>query len=481
MSIARNTLLNIIGNLLPMIVAVITLPIYLRYIGAERYGLLSIIWGLLGYFGFLDFGFGRAVTQRMAKLSNPSNLELSNLLWTALISTFVLGLVGSVGLWLFADYILTHLVTMSESSRNEVSSAVTWLFLALPLLLPASVLQGAMQARYRFNELNVIQVLGSNLSQLVPLAVASSGYVGLPFLVPAVLASRLLTISLLFRQCRRHVPLFANPVFDYSHLKPLLNYGGWISVMSLLAPFLVTVDRLVIATLTGAKAVTYYTIPYDLVSRATVISSSLSSALFPRLASVEAGHARNMAFRATSVLVAIMTPLVIVGLLVVNPFLNFWVTQEFALASAGVGELILIGVWMNALVIPHHARMLAVDNPKTIVIVYLYQIPVYFLLLWYGVTYWGVVGAAAAWSIRVLLDTVILLQIAGALKNTLRTMTPSLVIVVISAFLVFCTNAQSPLRWSTGVLLLVISIFKDRKLIINIFNALRNNNKVVTS
>lgn len=472
-TIGRNTLSNLAGSVLQMIVALIAVPIYLRYIGTERYGVLAIIWALLGYFTFFDFGFGRAVTQRMAKLSAASDHEISDLLWTAFISTFVLGLVGSFVLWFFADYILTHLITMSESSLSEASSAVTWLLLALPLLLPSSVLQGAMQARLRFTELNIIQVFGTTLSQLLPLAIAANGYIELGFLVPAALAARLLIIILLFLQCRRHVPLFDKPVFDYPSLKPLLNYGGWISVMSLLAPLLVTVDRLVIAMLTGAKAVTFYTIPYDLVSRAMVISSSLSNAIFPRLASIDAAQARDMASRATLVLVAVMTPAVIVGLITVHPFITFWVSREFAIASEGVAELILIGVWFNALAIPHHARLLSADNPKTVVIVYLIEIPIYFLLLWFGVAYWGVLGAAAAWSLRVLLDTAILLYISGTLKSSVRTMTPSLVIVLVCTCLVFVTNEQPLLRWSSGLLLLLISLTKDREIIINIYSALR--------
>lgn len=478
MSLGKHTVANLVGNVLPMLVALITVPLYLRYIGAERYGVLAVIWALLGYFGFFDFGFGRAVSQRMARLSDAEDTERSNLLWTALTSTFLLGLVGSLALWIFADYILTHLIDMSASSRIEASGAVAWLLLALPVLLPASVLQGALQARLRFVELNTIQVLGSTLSQLLPLAVAVSGHVELQALVPAALASRLLTISLLLRQCRRHVPLIGPPLIDRTHLKPLMSYGGWISVITLLGPLLVTIDRLVIASLSGAKAVAYYTVPYDLVSRTMVISGSLSSAIFPRLASASADHARDLALRATTALVAVMTPVVIVGQFVVHPFLNLWVGDAFASSSAGVAELILLGVWINALVIPHNARLLATDNPKTVVIIYLIQIPIYFLMLWYGITYWGVVGAAAAWSLRVLLDTTMLLHVAGALKHTLRVMIPSLTMVVAAALVALGADVQSPVRWAIGLLLLALTLFKDKQQLSNAFNAMRQRTKL---
>ena len=68
--------------------------------------MLAVIWALLGYFGFFDFGFGSAVSQRMARLRDAQDSERSNLLWTALISTLLLGFLGSLGLWAFADLIL---------------------------------------------------------------------------------------------------------------------------------------------------------------------------------------------------------------------------------------------------------------------------------------------------------------------------------------------------------------------------------------
>ncbi len=480
MSLGKHTAINLVGNVLPMAIALITVPLYLRYIGAERYGALAVIWALLGYFGFFDFGFGRAVSQRMARLSDAEDSERSNLLWTAITSTFLLGILGSLVLWAFADYILTNLIDMSGPSHNEAKNAVLWLLLALPVVLPASVLQGALQARLRFFELNAIQVLGSTLSQLLPLAVAASGHVELQALVPAALAARLLTIGLLLTQCRRHVPLIGRPLIVRAHLKPMMQYGGWISVITLLGPLLVTIDRLVIAALSGVKAVAHYTVPYDLVSRTMVISGSLSSAIFPRLASASTDQAKDMALHATSVLVAIMTPVVIVGLFVVHPFLTLWVGEAFSLSSSGVAELILLGVWINALVIPHNARLLAADNPKTVVIIYLIQIPIYFLILWLGITYWNIVGAAAAWSSRVLLDTTMLLHVAGALKHTLRVMIPSLILVVTAMLVAIDTEVLSSMRWVICVSLLGLSLLRDKKYLIAAFSVMRKKIKLAT-
>lgn len=478
MSIRKHTLFNLGGAVLPMVIALATVPLYLGYIGAERYGVLAVIWALLGYFGFFDLGFGRAVTQRMARLADADDSERSKLLWTALLSTFVLGILASVLLWLFSDFILLNVIEMSARSRSEAAGAVAWMLLALPVLLPTTVLMGALQARLRFAEINVIQLISSLISQLLPLAVAASGHIELKVLVPAALASRLLMAALLFQQSRRHVPLIGSPAIDRVHLKAMLGYGGWVSVMTFLGPLLVTIDRLIIATLSGAKAVASYTVPYDLVSRTMVISGSLSSALFPRLASATPAEARTLAERATVALVAVMTPVVIVGIFVAQPFLNVWLGKSFAAGSAGVSELILLGVWVNALVIPHHARLMATGNPRTVVMIYLFQIPIYLIMLWVGLQYWGVVGAAGAWSLRVLIDTLMLLYVNHALSKTLRRAAPYAVLVIAATVNVFLLNLQPLAHWSLGVFLLGLSLLKDRELLIHAIKALIQRKRV---
>jgi len=60
--LARNTLLNFIGQAVPLLVGVATIPFIVRGLGTERFGFLSLAWVVLGYFAIFDLGLGRATT-----------------------------------------------------------------------------------------------------------------------------------------------------------------------------------------------------------------------------------------------------------------------------------------------------------------------------------------------------------------------------------------------------------------------------------
>ena len=83
--LARNTFWNLLGQGAPLAAAVIAFPPLIRGLGIDRYGVLSLVWTLIGYFSFLDLGLGRALTKLVAeRLGNiPEEERLAMETWTA--------------------------------------------------------------------------------------------------------------------------------------------------------------------------------------------------------------------------------------------------------------------------------------------------------------------------------------------------------------------------------------------------------------
>jgi hypothetical protein len=114
--LARNTVWNLIGSGAPMIVAFFCIPILIRGLGKERFGVLMLAWALIGYANLFDFGLGRALTQLVArKLGAGKEPEISPIAWGSLLLMLVLGLVGGVVVALFSPWLAN---STSQSLRS---------------------------------------------------------------------------------------------------------------------------------------------------------------------------------------------------------------------------------------------------------------------------------------------------------------------------------------------------------------------------
>jgi O-antigen/teichoic acid export membrane protein len=462
MSIGKHTLANLSGSVVPMLVALATIPQYLALIGEERYGALAVIWLLLAYFGFVDFGFGRAVAQRLARLTEAPARERSCVVWTGVLTSAVLGVGGSGLLYFTAQYLIATHFTMSAPMRQEALDSVAWLAAALPFIVPGTICSGVLHARLRFYEANIIQSCGTVLGQVLPLCVALTGHVELQYLVPAVLLARCFTNAAMLAACWRHVPLEAGPFIDREHLLEMMTYGKWVTLMNIVGALLVVIDRFAIAALVGARSVAYYSVPYDLVTRVTVLSASISSAVFPRVAAANDKEGRELAFRAGKVLLAFMTPIAVAGIVLLHPFLVFWIGTDFAAASAGVGEVLLVGIWMNAIAVPQHSRFLAAENPKRLAINYLIELAAYVLALWIAVREWGVIGAACAYTLRTTLDMLLVLHLNRTMRQVVPVLVPPL-FFVLAALAVHMATPVLMLELIAGLGLVASCLYMHRQ------------------
>ena len=157
MSVLKHTGYNLLGSLVPMIVGVVTVPIYLRLIGDARYGVLAIVWLFLGYFGLFDPGITRAALFHIARLNADEHAkERESVFWTALVVNLGFGLVGGIVLYLAARPLFMSTFKMPASMRGEVMAALPWLAASIPVSIVTAILGGALQARDRFGTYNAI-------------------------------------------------------------------------------------------------------------------------------------------------------------------------------------------------------------------------------------------------------------------------------------------------------------------------------------
>ena len=95
--LAHNTMWNLIGQIIPLVVGMVTIPLLVRGLGVDRFGLLSLVWIIIGYFNLFDLGLGRALTKLVAdRLGNNDYQSIPSLVWSALFLMLMLSGAGGL-------------------------------------------------------------------------------------------------------------------------------------------------------------------------------------------------------------------------------------------------------------------------------------------------------------------------------------------------------------------------------------------------
>lgn len=192
----KNSFYTFLGMALPFVVGIATVPLYISAIGAERYGALSIAWVLLGYFGQIDFGIGRAITQRISALGGEKRREGATAVWSALISAGLFGLVGGVIVYVGARYFFSGPFQIDESLRAELVGSVWALAICNPLVSLTGVTSGALVGVQRFRIVSVGTFISNTGLQGFPLVAAHLFGNHLETLILAALAARIVGIAI---------------------------------------------------------------------------------------------------------------------------------------------------------------------------------------------------------------------------------------------------------------------------------------------
>jgi len=422
-SIKRNSIYNLGGGAATMAIMLIAVPLYLDLIGPVRFGVLSLVWLLSGYFGSFDLGIGRATAFALARqqASHQTGNYTAQVFWTALALSMALGLLGALAIYLFAPLLFLHVFNTPPPLASETLAVLPWIAAGIPLLTIESALTGVLTGKEQFRALNIRSALAAALTQFLPLLAVWQIAPRLDIAIPATIMARSLAIVLFLFIARKAAGANWRPdLFDHrSQMRELLRFAGWVTLNRSLAQLIVSLDRFLIAALLTPVALVLYSVPFQLVSRGAMVSSALSSALFPRMTRLEPVELREVAVRAMRANGALMLVLCAGGIIALPWFLELWIDREFADGAALVGQLIGCSLWLNAVALIPHNLLEAQGTPKQVFSVGIVQIVPYAVFAAGGATLIGVTGIALAHNLRTLADLLMLAWRARLFAETI--------------------------------------------------------------
>lgn len=467
MNLVRNTTYNLFGAAIPIVVAIVTIPTYLDTIGTAKFGLLSIAFLILGYFGIFDLGLGRAVAHRVAVTTNKIDSSQPSIVSTAIVCNLFLGFIGGAVLWLFSYAYFEFYLDTEATLRIQMVYAIPALVISVPVTALTGVLSGALEGRGKFLAVNVVSTSTAILFHVFPLGLALSGTTDLQHLIMAACTTRIIGVVLLYAVCLKEFGFVRGVVRD--EIPRLFKFGGWIALSSIVGPLMIITDRFVIGALIGPTAVANYTIPFEIASRTSAVPQALGRALFPQISSYSnAQSARQLSHQSSLFLASIITPITVAGIFLMEPFLNLWL-GAFAADTVGIGQIMLVAFWVNAMSYIPLTLIMGNGRPKIVATTHCLELIPYFCILYFFVTEFGVQGAAIAFLIRCIFDYLILSWISGILFSTVTPHAAFTVIVFTAFSIEFYLKTSILLTVIFGLLLFAITFLLSAFFGVNIF------------
>jgi O-antigen/teichoic acid export membrane protein len=349
----RNALFNSGSWGVTVLVNLAAIPLFLRYLGVEGYGIYLLLTGLFGYFGLLDFGLSDGVIKYV---SHHYELEdypaVTESLNAALLVQLIAGAVGVFLLCTFNRQIIQLLhvssVLVGMATRGIYISAAGF-FCKMLLNTFNAVLKGLQ----RFDMLAKTTIgfsLATTITAVCTL-IAGGGLLQLVIVTAFMTVVNLATVVILvFRyvpHCRLTLRARREPV------RALFSFGAYTFITRVAGALNSYFLQVVVAVILGAGAVAYFAVPLRLTTAMEAGLSSLVSVIFPYVSALNArgnlASLRKLYSYASKYVVALSAPPYLFVILFSRQILRIWLGYDFADKGWLVLSLLagssLLGIW----------------------------------------------------------------------------------------------------------------------------------------
>ena len=407
-SIFNNSLWNLCGTIIPSFLAIPIMGVLSRELGVELFGMFTITFMIVGFANIFDVGLTKSVVLQIAR--NKSKKNRIEIISSALAFIFPMSLLAFILVYLFSSNIVEGF-SISLENKKDVENSIKIISFAIPPLLMSNIILAYFEGIERFDLLNKQKIIANTIMSISPLFCFFYEKVDLSGVVTGVVISRFITLFIFsstyyFFVIKDKVAVKNILTFKFKWLRKLLKFGGWLAISNIISPIMVYMDRLILSSYTSATTIAFYTAPAEIVSRMLIIPNALSSAIFPKM--VKEGQDRDITIQVMILISALVTIITIPIFIYSESIMVLWMGESFSGQPAEVLKILIIGLIATSASIVPYTKIQSMGYSKITAAIHLLEIIPYLFLLKYCVNHFGVIGAAYAWSIRLLIDFILI-------------------------------------------------------------------------
>ena len=406
-SVKRNVIANYLGGGWSALMGLAFIPLYIRYLGMEAYGLIGVFAVLQAWLTLLDMGMTPTLNREMARYCAGAHTAQSirDLLRSLEIICLAMAAVIGSAIFLSASWLSTRWLQAQQLPTDEVAHAISIIGLVVALRFIEGLYRGAILGLQKQVWLNAI---GSGLATLrwggaVLVLIWVSRSIEAFFVWQGLVS--LASISLFGFVVYRQLPKSGSAArFSLTALKNIWRFARGMLAITLLALLLAQVDKLILSRLLSLEMFGYYTLAGSVAAVLSQLAAPVSQAYYPRFTEVLTkgdSEALTGLYHQAAQLVSIMTIPAALMLVFFGENILFLWTGDALLAQKVAPLLVLLalGTLFNSLMHIPYMLTLAHAWPgfavRSNLVAVILLVPA---VLWATPRY-GALGAAWIWFI----------------------------------------------------------------------------------
>jgi O-antigen/teichoic acid export membrane protein len=407
MTFRRNLLSNYAGQLYVAFVGIAMIPLYLRYMGAEAYGLVGFFTMMQAWFLLLDVGLTPTLSRAASSYAGGSidALTLRRVLRILEGVFLAVGLTAASLISYGASYISGEWLQVASLDKMQVETAIRLMAIIALLRWATGLYRGVLAGFEKLVWLNALNVLVATFrfALVIPYMVLF-GADPVQFFSYQVVVS-LVEFGFLSLKAYRLLPQVddaRNAGWNWAPIRGVLKISLTIALTSSIWIAVTQTDKLILSGLIPLTDYAFFALAVSVAGGINIVSAPVSGALLPRLTrlNAEGKHVELLQLyrRASQLVVGVVGPVALFLFFFGEHAIWAWTgDRETAHRTAETLGLYAIGNGLLALAAFPYYLQFAKGDLRLHLIGNLLFAAIYLPILYYLVLRAGVTGAGYAW------------------------------------------------------------------------------------
>lgn len=332
---------NYFSSVLNIILSIVFVPIYLKYIGAEGYGLIGVFASLQGVLSLLDAGLGGALAREIALRSGITDFDtnktadlvktLGSIYW---LIALVIGIIAVSVAPLLANYWVKPVLL----SSTQIVNVFILLGCSLIFYFPIGFYSGGMIGLQKQLILNILKVFFAILKYFGSLFVLIFCEDKLQaFFVWNLIINFMQAITFKYALWHCLPKRTRKPVFSKLELQSVWKYAAGLTGISIAALILGQLDRVILSKTLSLEQFGYYSLAGSIVVLIYQVIQPINQTFFPKFTNLvlpDKKHELRKMYQLAYQIVSLMIIPIMLILAIFSRELLFFLTHDLTISNA---------------------------------------------------------------------------------------------------------------------------------------------------